>query len=180
MYQCVLSSDHCNSEDMKKYIALLFILSLIACGGSGTPSPAVNVARTESSVAITSGSPVSTADLSITGMTCGMGCGGAIKNALAKLPGVNGTEIQFESAEQANHAVVTYDPAKVSDAELIQAVQSIHEGQYKVQAVGITKQVLSAGSTEGQTEAEEAKVNATLPDVVLPSIVALLSRLLRI
>lgn len=169
-----------NSEDMKKPISLLFILSLIACGGSSTPSPAVNVARTESSVTITSGLPVATADLSISGMTCGMGCGGAIKNALAKLPGVSGTEIEFENAEQANHAVVTYDPAKVSDAELIQAVQSLHDGQYKVQAVGITKQVLGTGSLEAPAEAEEAKVNATLPDVVLPSVVALLSRLLRI
>jgi copper chaperone CopZ len=165
---------------MRTFFAFLLVASLMACGQGEVPTATAPVARTESQVLITSGTPVATADLSITGMTCGMGCGSTIKNALAKLPGVSATKIDFTSAEVANHAVVTFDPAKVSDAELVKAVQAIHDGQYKVQAVGVTKQVLSTGSVEPSAEGDDGEVNASLPDVVFPSVVALLGRLLRI
>jgi copper chaperone CopZ len=166
---------------MRTFFTFLVALFLLSCGQGPTPmASATNAVRTESEVVISAGTPVATADLSISGMTCGMGCGGAIKSALAKLPGVQGTEIDFKSAEEANHAVVTYDPAKVTDAQLIQAVQAIHDGQYKVGAVGVTKQVLSSGSVEAPAEGEEAQVKASISNVVFPSIVALLSRLLRV
>ena len=168
---------------MKKSIAFVLLLALFSCGQEPAPAEQASsdVVRTEKEVAITSGTPVATADLSIDGMTCAMGCGGAIKSALAKLPGVNATTIDFKSADQANHAVVTYDPSKVSDAELVKAVHAIHDGQYKVGAVGVTKELLSSGQVEPPAKGEEEdKVSASLPDVVFPSVVALLSRLLRV
>ncbi len=168
---------------MNKIFTILLIAALAACGEATAPATdaAANVARSVNEVAISSGTPVTMADLSIEGMTCAMGCGGTIKNALAKLPGVTGAEVNFTDAGQANHVVVTYDPAQVSDADMVKAVQGIHDGQYKVLAVGITKQVMKEGASEAPAEeATEAKVNASLESVALPSLVALLQRLVRI
>jgi len=168
---------------MNKPALFILIAALAACGEAAAPvtETASNVARTVSEVAISSGTPVTLADLSIEGMTCAMGCGSTIKSALAKLPGVSGTEVNFTEAGQTNHVVVTYDPAQVSDAEMVKAVQTIHNGDYKVSAVGITKQVLKQGASEPPAEStEDAQVNASLESVALPSLVALLQRLVRI
>lgn len=169
---------------MKKPAFLLLAATLIAACGEA-PAPAAQggaeVARSVNEVVITSGTPVNTADLSIDGMTCAMGCGGTIKHELAKLPGVTGTEVNFTDADHTNHVLVTYDPAQVSDADMVKAVQTIHDGQYKVLAVGITKQVLKEGASEAPAEAVEgAQVNASLESVALPSLVALLQHLVRI
>lgn len=168
---------------MNKPALFILIAAMAACGEGPVPQPetAANVARTVSEVAISSGTPVTLADLSIEGMTCAMGCGSTIKSALAKLPGVSGTEVNFTEAGQTNHVVVTYDPAQVSDADMVKAVQTIHNGDYKVSAVGITKQVLKQGASEPPAETtEEGQVNASLESVALPSLVALLQRLVRI
>jgi copper chaperone CopZ len=170
---------------MKNPFALSLLVFAMACGQAPMPTTAdapTSVVRTEKEVAIASGEPMATADLSVSGMTCAMMCGGAIKDAMAKLPGVNNTEIQFTDADQVNHAVVTYDPAKVSDADMVKAIQSLHEGQYKVSSVNVTKQVLHTGKADAPAEGKvEGDVSAsTLPDVVLPSLIALLSRLVRI
>lgn len=157
---------------------------LLACGEAASPGTRESsAARTVNEVVITTGTPVSTADLSISGMTCEMMCGGAIKDALAKLNGVNGTEIRFTEKEgEASHAVVTYDPKKVSDAEMVKTIQALHQGQYKVLAITITDQVLKTGSAEKQeAQDENAKVNASaITDVVLPSVLAFLSRLVQV
>ncbi|MBS1583109.1 MAG: hypothetical protein JST66_13005, partial [Bacteroidetes bacterium] len=80
------------------------------------------------------------------------------------------------------HAVVTYDPAKVNDAELVKAVQALHEGQYKVLAVDITKQV--KGTAQGDAapaKAQQEGVSASaLPEVSVPSLLGLLARLVRL
>jgi copper chaperone CopZ len=166
----------------RAYLPVLLLLA--ACTGSqeadvsGVPA----VPRTEQEVAIASGTPVTLADLSITGMTCEMMCGGAIKSALAKLPGVTGTEIRFTTDASENHAVVTYDPAVVKDGELVKAVQALHDGQYKVSAVQVTRQVLRTGGAE-QAPAEAADedgVNAALPVLQLPSLFGLLARLVQL
>ena len=169
---------------MNKLATLLLITTLAACGEAPAPAtsgPLDAAPRTVKEVAISGGTPVTMADLSIDGMTCAMGCGSTIKSALAKLPGVSGTEVNFTEAGQTNHVVVTYDPAQVNDVEMVKAVQSIHNGDYKVVSVGITKQVVKEGASEAPAEdAGASKVNASLEAVALPSIMALLERLVRI
>ncbi len=163
--------------------AILAALFLFACSGNDPVEVAVtDVPRTENVVGITSGEPMTIADLSIEGMSCEHMCGGAIKKALAKL-GVQGTEIKMSETEAPNHAIVTYDSSKLNDGQLIQAIQALHDGQYKVVAVDVTKQVKSdAGSAEGsKAKAEEETVSVIAPkDIVLPSILALIGRLLRV
>ncbi len=162
---------------------LAFALLLIACGTTqvehvqqpGAPE------RTEQQVTITSGTPVTMADISIDGMSCEMMCGGAIKKALAKLPGVNATEIKFVEGDATDHAIVTYDPAKVSDADMVKAIQQLHDGQYKVLAVSVTKQVMDkTGEGEGTEEKGGDKVSASIHRVLLPSIFEMLAQIVRL
>ena len=163
------------------------LMTLAACSGAGDKGAASDQAhgapeRVVKEVTITSGTPVTMADLSIEGMSCEMMCGGSIRKALAKLPGVASTDIVFNEGEAQDHAIVTYDPGQVDDAQFIEAVQALHGGQYKVMAITITKQVRVAGSpVEGdEGDGREAAVSVYAPrDVVLPSVFALLSRILR-
>jgi copper chaperone CopZ len=169
---------------IKRPLLFATIVIAVACGQSTAPVQAdLQVPHTTKEVAITAGEPVTTADLSISGMTCEMMCGGAIKDALAKLKGVDHTDIAFTAEEgQPSHAVVTYDPAQVSDEEMVRTVQALHEGQYKVLAVEITKQVVRTGEAAGPDGTEETeKVNASaLGEVVIPSVLALLTRLVQL
>lgn len=160
---------------------------LFACSGN-VPEPAASSASTtiqrtvEEVVGATAGT---FADLSIEGMSCEMMCGGSIKKALAKLPGVNSTEIEFVEGDERDHAVVNYDATKVSDKEMIDAIQGLYDGQYKVVAVKITKQVPAAGATtstsdKGQvTEVRSVRVIDPAA-VVVPGILGLLSQVLRL
>jgi len=107
-------------------------------------------------------------------------CGGSIKKALAKL-GVEGTEIKMSETDAPNHAIVTYNEAKVTDAQMVEAIQALYDGQYKVVAIGITKQVKGGSGNAEQPKVEEKSVSVIAPkDIVLPSILALIGRLLRV
>ncbi|MEZ4756320.1 MAG: heavy-metal-associated domain-containing protein [Flavobacteriales bacterium] len=178
---------------MKYLLPLSFSIALLAgsCSGTATneaisdaaaQAAAAGIERVVTDQVINTGTPITTADLAIDGMSCEMMCGGSIKKALAKLPGISGTEITFVEGDERDHAIVTYDPAQVSDAQMIEAIQALHDGQYQVKAVHITRQVLAAGA-EGaapSTGGDAASVQAYLPrPAVLPSLVALLSQILR-
>ncbi len=169
-----------------KPFALATLLTALACGQAPQEAGtlATSVARTVKEVTISEGTPVSIADLKIEGMTCEMMCGGAIKKALATLPGIAGTEIKFQTAD-GDHAIVTYDEGKVSDEQMIEAVQKANDGAYKVLAVDITKQVKegNAGVHASRSAAEEGSKNAdvstSVRDLVVPGLLGLLSRIVR-
>lgn len=159
---------------------------LFSCAGQA-PEPMEQIAsqtieRVVEEVAVSGTAPTTLADLSITGMSCEMMCGGSIKKALAQLPGVNSTEIRFIEGDENDHAVVDYDATKVTDEQLISAVQGLYEGQYKVVAVKITKQVSAANATHTEAaKAEDKGVSVLDPAaVVVPGILALLSHVLRL
>lgn len=160
----------------------------LSCGRADAPMDAAvaaateGIERIEKNEVITSGTPVATADLRIDGMSCMMACGSSIRKALNKVSGVASTEIVFNEGDEADHAIVTYDPTKVNDNELIQAVHGLYDGQYKVTAITITKQVKSASSNGGASAAgaEDSGVSVHLPaNAWLPGLVGVLTRILR-
>jgi copper chaperone CopZ len=125
---------------------------------------------------------MATADLGISGMTCEMMCGGMIKSALVKVPGVEKTEIVFHEGDKVGHAKVTYDPAKVDDTKFVETVQALADGQYKVESIAVVKQVKSEKQAECKP-AGDSPGNGTcaslLPEVPMPSLVAMLLSLIR-
>ncbi len=170
--------------DLRFTFPALLAIAFASCNSTEQPAADVAIAgieRTVKEVSIDGGEPVTFADLSIDGMSCELMCGGSIKKALAKLPGVNSTEIKFIEGNERDHAIVTYDETKVNDAEMIEAIQKLHDGQYKVLAVEITKQVPS-NETHGSVKVEDLKkVNVSAPRIaILPSILALLTQIMRL
>lgn len=162
--------------------SLLIAVVALAMACSGGSEPVSVAARTENTVNITEGQPMATADLGISGMTCEMMCGGMIKSALAKVPGVENTEIVFHDGDKIGYAKVTYDPAKVDDAKFVQAVQALADGQYKVESIAVVKQVKNAPSAfKQQKDKSDEGVSASLmPEVAMPNLVATLLALVRI
>jgi copper chaperone CopZ len=173
----------------RQILGTLLLTIAFACGQAVEPAPppAMDVPRTVSEVQITDGTPVTTVDLEIGGMTCMMSCGRAVEKALAALPGVSTTTIQFNEGDEADHAIITYDESKVTDAQMIEAIGKVHDGAYKVVAVKITKQVLNSGTTAQPMDgpaADAGEGEVSVEDVpvvdVIPSLLGLLSRLARI
>lgn len=161
-------------------------LLLFGCGQAVPPEATANVAadvaRVVKEVTIHEGVPVTLADLSIEGMSCEMMCGGSIKKALARIPGVASTQIAFVEGDEQDHAIVTYDETQVTDAQMIEAIQQLHDGQYKVMAVTITKQVKgqAPNGVEGGAGKEANGVKAFMPSkAILPSLFGLLTSILR-
>ena len=133
-------------------------------------------------VAISSGTPVTIADISIDGMSCEMMCGGSIKKALAKLPGVAGTEIDFIEGDERDHAIVTYDESKVTDAEMVRG----HPGAARRPVQGAGRQDHQAGARcerhrrrsgrgQGAERTKRVCVSAPAAQIVVPGSSALLT-----
>jgi copper chaperone CopZ len=71
-------------------------------------------------IAVTvSGGSTSTAVLHVEGMTCGA-CATSVKIVLKKVDGVVGATVSYEK----KRAVVEYDPARVSPATLVAAIEA--------------------------------------------------------
>jgi len=166
---------------------VLFPLTAAFVLACSQPAPVTEVAsgieRVVEEVAISSGTPVTMADLSIDGMSCEMMCGGSIKKALAQLPGITSTEINFVEGDERDHAIVTFDESKINDAQMIEAIQKLHDGQYKVMAVKVTKQVKASTSVSNAGDKTEQAngVSVISPaSMILPGILALLTHALRL
>lgn len=163
--------------------SVAFLLTFAACSTPVVQDKAMaGIARVEVEEVITAGEPLATADFGIEGMSCEMMCGGSIKKALAGLGAVS-TEIKMDE-QGPDHAIVTYDAAKLDDARMVEAIQALYDGQYKVISIAVTKRVRGEGSETGgegasadQERSELRRISAR--EVVLPSVLAILSRLLR-
>ena len=79
----------------------------------------------------------SIAILNIEGMTCEVGCGGFITSKLKQMTGVLSAEVVFDK----NLAKVKFDDAKITENDIIAAIQKLNEGQYKVTKVEVEKTV---------------------------------------
>lgn len=166
---------------MKKLNLLLAATALaVACSGPVSNGTANVANRTENIVGITEGQPVATADLSISGMTCEMMCGGLIKGALVKVPGVENAEVAFTAGDAIGHVKVTYDPAQVDDARFVEAVQSLADGQYKVESIAVEKQVKEDRHAEVLSAARSCCAHAVMiSEARLPSLLGMLFALMR-
>ena len=99
--------------------------TLGVCDLCGTPVPPSSaVPRPDqaapAAIAASAAVAVDTVRLHIEGMTCG-GCTLATRRVLERLDGVTKAEVSYEQ----KRAVVTYDPAKVTVAQMIAAVATL-------------------------------------------------------
>lgn len=156
----------------------LFMVALFALGAC-TGTDENRNAESNSDVKVTFTEEAGTsekymANIAIDGMACEMMCGSKIAGELNGLNGVKNTEIDFKGEGEVNFALVEFDANTVSEQEMIDAVQAIANGHYKVNAVEV-KHVVEA--TESQEE--EDKVGSLKPTLQyqLPNIFSVFTRL---
>jgi copper chaperone CopZ len=156
----------------------LFMVALVTLGAC-TGTDETRNAETKSDVKVTfteeaGASEKYMANIAIDGMACEMMCGSKIAGELNGLDGVKNTEIDFKGEGEVNFAVVEFDANTVSEQEMIEAVQAIANGHYKVNAVEVKHVVAGA-----EKEEEEEKVSALKPTLQyqLPNIFSVFTRL---
>lgn len=168
---------------MKKMFSLLSITLLMACSqGPASVDPAAAVPeRTVDEVAITQGSPMAYAEMEIGGMSCTMMCARMIKGALDELPGITEADVEYNEGDEFGHAKVSYDPAKVDDARIIEAVQALADGAYNVSSIHIRKEVKNepAAHRNKQTN-EDGRSVSLMPDAHMPNLISTLLGLVRV
>lgn len=120
---------------MKKiFLALALSIGVAACTESAAPSaPATVVTHRDLDSEVNK----MVAKMSIEGMMCAEGCGGKIQQDLQALPGVVTTELEFEDQRPENVVKVEFDPAALNEQQLIQCVQGIADGKYRVVSVEV-------------------------------------------
>lgn len=141
---------------MKKPIISVFVaISLLtfSCGETTKDAPKETV-KTEIVVnEIPSTSANYTASLEISGMTCAMGCAKYIENKLKNTEGIVSASVDFEN----NLASVEYDNGKIDENKMVGLITEIHDGQYQVNKMVISKPSgnIQTGSDSISTEATE-------------------------
>ncbi len=76
------------------------------------------------------------ATFQIEGMTCAMGCAKMIETKLSGLNGVSEAKVDFDSKT----ATVVFDDAKQNEESIVNTVQKIANGMYKVENITIEKE----------------------------------------
>lgn len=154
-----------NNRLFKTLIAAAVAVFMIACSSQSNETEEM-AAEAPTDVTVSYIEKVSddgekySASLSIDGMACEMMCGSKISTALAGVEGVNNAEIEFNGIEEDNFAVVEFDKSQVSEQKLIDAVQALANGHYKVKSVEVTHYTASDGS-KIETETEEVELEET-------------------
>jgi Cu+-exporting ATPase len=113
---------------MKKFAAFLVLIGLMACQNQSNNAIVVERIQEQGEVAKTS------TKLSIDGMTCAQGCGGKIQKELEKLPGVVTTQLDFVEERKVNVVTAEFQSDKVSVEKMMEVVNTIADGKYKVLA----------------------------------------------
>lgn len=120
---------------MYKFLFIVVLSGvLISCGGSTAPAKSETVVThrdLDSEVIKT------VAKMSIQGMMCAEGCGGKIQQDLRALPGVINTDLEFVENSAENTIKVEYDTTFTNENALIECVQKIADGKYRVSTVEI-------------------------------------------
>ncbi len=147
---------------------LFFATLLLACNDAPKPSAAD---QTTEIVHLTASGPKAktSANIQIEGMMCEIACGGKIKKELYALEGVSKAEIAYHDGDEADFAVVEYDPEVLSESDLIASITSIADGElYAVPKMEVTQftPVMSNGSNTSASDDANMSVGFRIPGIL--------------
>jgi len=122
-------------------LLLLTLLAVVvyACSTNGSDQVSdANGVKVTRSVVQDADEAKCTAKIAVDGMSCSKMCTGAIAGCLKKMEGVKATEIYFDPERKAeDFATIEYDEKKITEKEMIAAIEKLNDGQYKVKSVEI-------------------------------------------
>ncbi len=128
-----------------------------------------------------------TAKIALNGMSCEKMCGSMIKKCLRDIDGVKAADIDFDPVREGDFATVEFEPKKVTEKEMIAAIQKLNNGAYKVQSIEIVTTEVTYEKLDNNQEKEEespktdkgAKVSALhLPSFQVPNVFGVLTKIL--
>jgi mercuric ion binding protein len=116
---------------MKNWILISALaIGMVACSSSNQENATSNIVveqiQEKGSVEKT------VAKFSIEGMTCAHGCGGKIQKELEDMDGVKTTELDFVEERKVNVVSVEFDAASIDENKMINMVNGLADGKYKV------------------------------------------------
>ncbi len=128
-----------------------------------------------------------TAKIAVDGMSCSQMCTGAIKGCLKEIDGVKVADVYFDPERKAgDYATIEFDEKKITEKEMIAAIEKLNDGQYKVKSVEIVVSEVSYEKIEDKedkkddTKSGSSKVTALNNiTVAIPSIFAILNKVVQ-
>lgn len=73
--------------------------------------------------------------LSVTGMVCKMGCGGAIRKELLATKAVEKVEVNFDENRESQNIIVYYDDQRSSKNTLMAVISSMNDKQFTAKSI---------------------------------------------
>ena len=123
--------------NLVKNISLFAVAALlfVSCKNTANEAPAEGENETPAIENTTTGEETAanleTTTFKIDGMTCAIGCAKVIENKLAGLEGVQEAKVDFDNKT----ATVSFDTEKQTPEKLVETVEHIADGAYKVSDV---------------------------------------------
>ncbi len=153
-------------------ISLIFCVSLIAACSSN-PETAKQTEENDVAVKysyVEGEQKGSKAKLAVNGMACEIMCGGLIKKSLKSLDGVATADVSFNPEDKSGMAEVDFDDQRITEKELVAAIEKLNDGQYKVKAVEIVVTETSYEKLEKETGLDKNPEQMMDKQISLPSL----------
>jgi len=110
--------------------------------------------------------PTKLLTIQIGGMSCEMGCGGAIRKELYATNAVDEITYDFKMGRDFNEATISFDDSKINDEKIIEIIQTINKNQFSVKEASVTS-ITSTEKDSNKSSANSASVthkNSSLGD----------------
>ncbi|MES2629752.1 MAG: heavy-metal-associated domain-containing protein [Bacteroidota bacterium] len=170
------------------FLICTVIAVVSACSGAKTEEVADSHVKVTRAVVKDANVQKCTAKIAVDGMSCSKMCTGAIEGCLKKIDGVKVTRVYFDPERKADDfAAIEFDDKKVTEKEMIAAIEKLNDGQYKVKSVEIVVSEVSYEKIDDKSDkkdetkpAASGKVTAlNTITMAVPGIFAIVKRMIR-
>ncbi len=133
---------------MLKRFNVLFICSFVILGCSQNGSEKIQNVESEKEEVVERINVVSTKtlDIEISGMSCEMGCGAAIKKDLFATGAVENVNFDFKMGRDINHVEISFDDNKISDSEIKKIISQTNKNQFTLGKANVTEIVQNSSN----------------------------------
>ncbi len=175
-------------KSFSKIVVIGFAVLVSACSSSSTEKTVAEDNGITITKTVVKDAPESkcTAKIAVDGMSCSVMCAGAIKGTLKKMDGVQVADVYFDpERKKSDFATIEFDNKKVTEKEMIAAIEKLNDGQYKVKSVEIVISEVSYQKIDEKLEKKDEKSPApkvtafNTISIVMPSIFAILDKVIR-
>lgn len=171
----------------KKIISIAFLAGFIitSCSDKSEKKEGTDEEKSKEAVIIkapqaTDVIPNMLADVSLSGVVCEIRCVESVKSLLSNMIGVTEIEINYNSDGKLNHATLKFDDKKISDEQMLTALENFNNGAFKVDKIDIKKLDEKTTKKKSKEDKDLTKIypSSGSSDFALPSILDVFSTVL--